>query len=155
MPLDAHNRYLDNFNTIETPMEYLQITSNGFSRDYVNKIQALYMSFHEEYGNVTYFFLPSYDEYIQEKISQYQSSYPDVDLKHIYYNDISNDKIHTCNNLIAKVNLAIKTGADEDEIRDICQNLIQQFFTDDYYNENITSTRHTIRENVHHALHRW
>lgn len=108
--------------------EKLQIIENGFSVDYKNKIQILILSVEM---NTDLESLPSYEEYIRERISQYTQDYPDIYLRKLYLGFISLEDLKWFNTQVKVINDLISNKASENDIIHTCKILMSTYLDGD------------------------
>ncbi len=112
---------------LEQIKEHLQIFANGFSADYKNKIQLLYLRLGGKYNPMKDFILPTYEQYIEEKISIFQPYNPDISIKDILYSGVTEDALRDFNMRVSEINDLVRMWESEAVVKIRCEDLIREF----------------------------
>ena len=125
--LDINDSSLLETKNTSSIKDHLQILSHWFSADYKNKIQILYLRLDKKFQEVKDFLLPSYDAYIEEKISLLQGYYPDINLEQLYREAIKPSDMILFNTRVWEINNWVWLGEDCTTVKQKCQDLIRDF----------------------------
>ena len=112
---------------IETLKERFQILPNGFSVDYKNNFQMLFLRVGWTYPPAKDYLLPTYETYVEEKVSIFQPYNPDIDARNILLWSLSQESLREFNIRVWKINDLVSMWEDAWVVKNRCFDLIRDF----------------------------